>query len=163
MTTTLPSPQSRPAGGRRPGTCGRQRGAVMLEALIAILIFSFGILGIVALQAQSIRHVNDAQYRGEAIFLANALIAQMWSSDTSTLAADYDSGGSGTGYTTFRDLVQRVPEGLPGAAISGNAPVVTVTPGPSAGSSNVVVTVFWQLPGETGRHNYQATAVIGRN
>jgi type IV pilus assembly protein PilV len=131
----------------------------MLEALIAILIFSFGILGIVALQAQSIRHVNDAQYRGEAIFLANALIAQMWSSDTSTLAAEYDSAG----YTTFRDLVQRVPEGLPGAAISGNAPVVTVTPGPSAGSSNVVVTVFWQLPGETGRHNYQATAVVGRN
>lgn len=150
---------SRPAAHAGP----RQAGAVLLETLIAVLIFSFGILGIVALQAQSIRHVNDAQYRGEAIFLANSLISQMWASDTSTLATEFDSSGTGAGYTAFKNLVQRVPEGLPGATITGNEPVVTVAAGPSAGSSNVVVTVFWQLPGETTRHNYQATAVVGRN
>lgn len=141
----------------------RQQGSVLLEALIAILIFSSGIVGIVALQSESIRHVGDAQYRAEAIFVTDALIAQIWSSDARTLAADFDSGGPGAGYAAFKRLVQRVPRGLPGATIAGNEPVVAVTPGPSLHSSSVAVTVYWQLPGESTRHAYRATAVVGRN
>lgn len=140
-----------------------QRGAMLLEVLVAILIFSFGILGIVGLQAQSIRHINDAQFRGEAVFLANSLISRMWTEDRTTLAANYGST-SGPGYVAFRDLVQRVPAGLPGSTISGNEPLVTVTtPGPSINSSNIAVTIRWQLPGEATPHQYQATAVLGQN
>jgi type IV pilus assembly protein PilV len=130
---------------------------MLLESLIAILIFSFGILGIVGLQAQSIRHVNDMQYRGEAIFLANSLISQMWTDDRSTLASKYT--GTGAGYTAFRDLVKR----LPGADLSVNAPTVTIAAGPSTTSNVVTVTVFWQLPGEPTPHNYSTTAVVGFN
>jgi type IV pilus assembly protein PilV len=39
-----------------------QTGAFLLEALIGILIFSLGILGIVGLQARAIRFTNDAEY-----------------------------------------------------------------------------------------------------
>ena len=52
---------------------------------------------------------------------------------------------------------------LPGAGLSGNAPTVKVAAGPSATSTEVTVTVFWQLPGESGPHNYSTTAIIGRN
>jgi type IV pilus assembly protein PilV len=141
----------------------RQRGALLLEASIAILVFSAGVVGIVALQAQSMRHVGEAEYRAEAILATEALIAQMWSSDPRTLAADFDSGGGGAGYAAFRRLVQRAPTGLPGATIAGNEPVVAVVPGPSAGSARVAITVYWQLPGESTRHNHLATAVVGRN
>jgi len=143
----------------------RQTGAMLLEVLIAILIFSFGILGIVGLQAQSIRHVNEAQYRSEAIFLANAFVSQIWADDRTSVAdptyltTTYSDAGGGAGYLAFYEMVQT----LPGAALSGNAPTVTFAAGPSTTSTLVTVTVFWQLPGETTPHNYSTTAVIGLN
>jgi len=141
-----------------------QRGLMLLEVLIAVMVFSIGILGIVGLQAASIRHVNDAQYRGEAIFLANALVSQMWAddrtaADPSYLDATYGDSGSGAGYAAFKEMVTR----LPGAHLSGNAPAVKVAPGPTTTSSVVTVTVFWQLPGEQAAHNFSTSAVIGRN
>lgn len=54
---------------------------MILEALIAILIFSFGILAIVALQAVSVKLAGDAKYRADASLLAEELLAQMWTSD----------------------------------------------------------------------------------
>jgi len=36
-------------------------------------------------------------------------------------------------------------------------------PGLSSQSRSVVVTVFWQLPGETVRHQVLVTAQIGKN
>ncbi len=129
----------------------------MLEALIGILIFSFGVLGVVGLQAQSIRHINDAQYRGEAVYLANSVIAAMWADNPATLAAKYQDGGAG--YDAF---AQRAAE-LPGG--DTNKPKITVAQGPSASSSLVTVQVFWLLPGEpaANRHNYTTTAVVGLN
>ena len=56
----------------------RQTGSYLLEALIAILIFSFGVLGLIGLLGSSIRITNDARYRSEAANLANAMIAEMW-------------------------------------------------------------------------------------
>jgi type IV pilus assembly protein PilV len=44
---------------------------MLLEALIAILIFSFGILGLVGLQANAINLSTDAKYRADAALLAN--------------------------------------------------------------------------------------------
>jgi type IV pilus assembly protein PilV len=142
----------------RPHAARREAGVMLLETLIAILIFSFGVLGIVALQAQSIRHVNEAQYRGEAIYLANSLVGRMWAGNQKTLGTDYagDKGTGGTGYMAFVDSVSR----LPGA--NDNAPTVTVAAGPSTTSSNVTVTIRWQLPGDTVVHNYQTTAVVGQ-
>jgi type IV pilus assembly protein PilV len=55
-----------------------QKGIVLLEALIAILIFSIGILGAVGLQASMIKANSDAKYRAEAGFLAEQRISQMW-------------------------------------------------------------------------------------
>lgn len=137
-----------------------QRGSFILEALIGILIFSFGVLGIVGLQARSIRHVNDAQYRGEAVYLASSVVAKMWGDDPAALAVKYQSGGAG--YDAFREMVKV----LPGAADNANAPVIMVNPGPAVGTSLVTVTVFWLLPGEDQtkqQHNYSTTAVVGLN
>ena len=41
----------------------RQTGAYLLEALIGILIFGLGILGIVGLQAASLRTTSDSSLR----------------------------------------------------------------------------------------------------
>ena len=139
----------------------RQRGSFMLEALIAILIVALGVLGIVGLYARSVQNVDDSKFRGEAALLVNTLVGQMWISDpnTASLVAKFDSSGSGAEYTEFAALVaQRLPNSV--------APVVTVTPGPTATSSNVAITIQWKHPGDTNDptpRKYDVNAVIGAN
>src|SRR4051812_23324184 len=57
---------------RRP-----QQGFFLLEALIAILIFSLGILGMVAMGGAAIAAQSDAQYRTEAATLANEIASKI--------------------------------------------------------------------------------------
>jgi type IV pilus assembly protein PilV len=142
MTLPLASPKSLPS---------RQTGSYLLEALIAILIFAFGVLGLIGLLGSSIRVTNDARYRAEAANLANGMVAEMWT----TTAANIDTFTS-TRLPTWTTKVEAL---LPG----GIAPDVTVTPGNSSESRNVVVTVSWQLPGEPDRHQHVMTAEIGKN
>lgn len=56
----------------------RQSGLALLEGLIAILIFSMSVLAVVGLQATAIGKGSESQYRADAAFLANQLLAQMW-------------------------------------------------------------------------------------
>jgi type IV pilus assembly protein PilV len=65
--TVSPTPAMRP-----------QRGASLLEVLIALLIFSFGVLGIVGLQANMNIRSTEAKQRAEAALLADEIIGRMW-------------------------------------------------------------------------------------
>ena len=56
----------------------QEKGSVLLEGLIAILIFSFGILAIVGLQANSMRITTDAKMRIDASNIANQRVGIMW-------------------------------------------------------------------------------------
>ena len=141
----------------------RQEGSFLLEALVAILIVAFGILGLLGLEARAIQNIDDAQYRSEAAFMTSAYIGQMWTGDQRVLDSNFDSSiaGAGTPYDEFRQWVQ---QRLPGA--SGQAPTVTVTRRPApAVASDATITVFWKPPGETGTayHQYTATVTIGWN
>jgi len=156
---------------RRPANAQARRrlqhGSFLLEALIAVLIVAFGVLGLIGLQARAIQNVDDAQYRAEAAFLANSLLGQMWVYDPNLLKADFSTGG-GIPYTEFKNWVgQR----LPGANIPANAPQVTIdgaaNPAPlTASSHNILIQVFWQAPGEpagTPAHKYEIDATVGAN
>lgn len=140
----------------------RQKGSFLLEALIAILIVAFGLLGLAGLQARALQQVDDAQFRSEAVFMTNTLIGQMWTSPMATLDADFGSvPGTGTRYIEFRNwITQR----LPGA--SGRVPDVVFTPRPPGTATDVTITVYWKPPGElaaSAEHRFQATATIGQN
>jgi Tfp pilus assembly protein PilV len=63
-----------------------QDGSILLEALIAILLFSMGMLALAGVQAAAIKNAADAKYRAEASFLASQIIAQMWAENPATLA-----------------------------------------------------------------------------
>ena len=161
-TTRKVSAMTRTHTIAKPRQC--QSGVFLLEALIGILIFSLGILGIVGLQAQAIRFTNDSEYRAEAVYLANSLISQMWGDKRDTLKANYDSAAGGLKYTTFQAEVHSRMSG----ALFPTEPVVKVdTPDLPAAvtktSSVVQVQISWQLPGEPTAHNYTTTGVIGQN
>jgi type IV pilus assembly protein PilV len=140
-----------------------QQGAFLLEALIGILIFSLGILGIVGLQAQAIRFTNDAEYRAEAVYLANSLISQMWADKRDTLKANYDSTVGGPRYAQFKTDVQTR---MSGAILTDPIVKVDTADLPAAvtkNSSVVQVQIAWQMPGDTTPHNYTTTGVIAQN
>ena len=135
-----------------------QDGSALLEAMVAILIFSFGVLGLIGILAASIRATNDARYRAEAANLANALIGDMWATAAGELDPQFGSGGAKL--VAWQDYVATQ---LP-SANGANTPLVDLAqPGLSTQSRSVVVTVFWQLPGETVRHQVLVTAQIGKN
>jgi type IV pilus assembly protein PilV len=145
---------SKPIRRRRPG----EAGSALLEALVAILIFSFGVLGLIGILAASIRATNDARYRAEAANLANALIGDMWATAAGDLDPQFGAGGpklvAWQGYVATQ---------LPSASGTNLPQVDLAQPGLSTQSRSVVVTVFWQMPGETVRHQVLVTAQIGKN
>lgn len=137
-----------------------QRGIMLLEALIAILIFSVGILGLVGLQATAVRQSTDARMRSDAAQLADRLIGQMWvdNRETAALQAKYNTclTSSCPGYLGW---VASVSESLPGVTLTSPLrPSVTVD---NAGI--VTISIFWSAPGEepgASAHRYDVEAQI---
>jgi type IV pilus assembly protein PilV len=130
-----------------------QSGIVLLEGLIAILIFSLGILAIVGMQTIAVKETTDARYRSEACLLANQLLGTMWVSDRATgaLQANFNTGNAG--YSAWLADVSAI---LPGVA--ANPPTVNVD-----ATGIVTVTVNWIAPNEppsATAHSYVAMAQI---
>lgn len=120
-----------------------QRGSILLEGMIAILIFSLGILGLMGMQAASIKNVSDAKYRLDASYLANQIVGQMWA-DAPTNLASYASTNS------YKSSWQAtIASTLPSGA--GNILV--------SAAQQVTVTITWQVPGESA-HSYVMVAYI---
>ena len=136
-----------------------QKGSMLLEGLIGILIFSLGVLSLVGLQSVAVKNVTQAKYRSDAAYLADKFIAQMWVDNQSTLAADYRDGGPR--YNIWLTSILN-NKSLPGVTSAVNKPRVVMTPDTTTTSVTASVTLFWQLPGETTAHQYVTIAQIGK-
>jgi type IV pilus assembly protein PilV len=176
--------RARTAGRQHPRSIRRpQAGAFLLEALIAILIVALGVLGSVGLLARSMQEVDDARWRGEAAYLANMLVGQMWVSDrlTVNLTTDFASTpGTGVPFTQWKDLVeQRLPNAdlFEQEVVIEPGPIVPANPALQS-NSRVTITIRWLPPGErtatapavcaadvppTCGHRYDLHATIGAN
>ncbi len=111
-----------------------QKGMALLEGLIAILIFSLGVLSIVGLQAANLRQSTDAKYRLDASFLANQTLGRMWT-DKSNLAS----------YAVTDEVLAGLPNGMRTVTVEGK---------------QVTVLVTWQMPGETVTHRHVVVTEI---
>lgn len=113
-----------------------QQGVVLVEAMIAILIFSMGVLAIVGLQAAMIKNTSDSKFRADASYIAQQRIGLMW--------ADPDPANIVNYLEVDTDISTLLPNGTRTTAQSG---------------TQYVVTVNWQQPGEAP-HNFTTTAII---
>ncbi len=146
-----------------------QQGVILLEALVAVLVFSVGVIALLALQASSITMTRDAKLRADASLIANEIVGLMWA-DKDNLATyqHYGTGGAAGGATGAAACA-------PAGAASGNARVTawlaratTALPGTSADKfqiavqpANVVtVSVCWRSPADNVMRNYSTTAQI---
>jgi type IV pilus assembly protein PilV len=138
-----------------------QDGFFLLEALIALLIFSLGILGMVGMGGAAIAAQSDAQYRTEAANYANEIAMQI------ALNADRGNGVGvplvdfahqpiDGGYCIFSGSASSEPAvvawvtqvstagaGLPGATATSQQIAVDASP---TGHNKVTVTICWQPP-----------------
>jgi type IV pilus assembly protein PilV len=139
-----------------------QSGLILIEALVAILIFTIGVIALMGVQAVAIRNTADSKVRMDAEFFADQLLAEMvvdarapggtpsgtpfGTVNFQRLATRYSSPG-GVGYQRWLARVTDVQNGgLPGAAA---APPTVVISNVSLASSTLVqvdVSVFWRLP-----------------
>jgi len=141
-----------------------QTGSVILEALIAILIFSIGILALVGLQATAINNVADAKYRSTAGFLANQIVGTIWATRLGTINANASNVMAATPDPTFAcnpcntvtgnaytqawavsGVAAELPNGAASIAISG---------------TQVTVTVDWQPPRAAASHVHAVSTFI---
>lgn len=116
-------------------TRSAQQGVVLIEAMVAILIFSMGVLAIVGLQAAMVKNTGDSKFRADASYIAQQRIGLMWS-DPGNLASYIEAN---TDISTL----------LPGGTRTVTQPTI----------GQFVVTVTWQQPGEA-LHNFTTTATI---
>jgi type IV pilus assembly protein PilV len=114
-------------------------GFALLESLIAIAIFSVGVLGLLGLEARAINYSLDAEDRNRAALLASEVASAMWLNGNVTLPA--------ATYTAFQaSAADPTKTGLP----SGNLTVLA-----TAGTTNSAdITITWKAP-------YRTTGEIG--
>lgn len=108
----------------------RSAGFSLVEVLMALLLLSVGVLGLVRLQASASRASVDAEDRTRAALLAEDLISTMWLKGTSSL----DSTTLAAWAARLSDTSALGLPGTPGYSVTTTGGVTTVT-------------VTWQEPG----------------
>jgi Tfp pilus assembly protein PilV len=137
-----------------------QQGSTMLEGLISILIFSFGMLGTVAFQANMINQSMQTQYRLTASMAMSSLIGAAEADPAKYTCYTYPTPttpADGSGCNTQAVYVKAWA-----AEVATNKGFVAPSVALDA-TQNLVVTLSWSLPhekdtGTTPKHNLTATA-----
>lgn len=135
-----PSPVRPPRSHRHNG------GFLLLEVLVALLIFAFGVLGVVGLQAAMTKAQSGSKYRGDAAYLAQELIGNMWA-DLPSLAK-YTTADCAS-HPRCNAIKVKIAAALP----SGGLAITQASPG------LVEITLTWTPPGEETR-NYRTAAAV---
>jgi type IV pilus assembly protein PilV len=116
-------PHARGASAQVPSRL-RQRGMSLIEVLVVIVLFSFGLLGMVGLQARATQNSVGAEDSNRAALLANELAAQMWTSNTVVLPAATIADWN----TRVADAkVQGLPNGVGAVVVAANVARITIT------------------------------------
>lgn len=156
-----------------------QQGFFLIEALIAILIFSLGILGMVAMGGTAMGAQSDARFRTDAANLANDIASEITLNvDRSSLAnlqASLDAyqhlatgtgcAFSGTATTDPRAVawlarVTTMGPGLPGLPGATTATQQITVDTSAAGFNRVQITVCWQAPSDRALRRHTLVTYI---
>jgi type IV pilus assembly protein PilV len=123
---------------RRPGA---QRGVALIEALVAMLIFSIGVLGLMGLESRAINYSVDAQDRDRAGLFASEVASSMWAAGTVNVAGSPNTFVTAAYATLLAGVNDPTHSGLPNG-------VITVTP--VAGTTNSAdIKITWKPPSQT--------------
>jgi len=151
---------------RHPG--GRRRGAsagfAMIEVLVAVLLFTIGILGLIGLQATMTQTQTDGKSRADAAALVEELSTLMWSDLGKPVApggafsmnslAGYTSGNCGAN-AHCAGWQAKVAQVLPNGKLD-SLTFDTTESSTEASHGEATVTIKWTLP-NGNEHKYVST------
>ncbi len=126
----------------------RQSGFLLIEAMVAIVIFSLGVIALMGFQSIAIGESIKGKYRTEASYLANSIIGQMMVDKANFTG--YADGGSAAARTSWNTLVS--------ASLPNGAGSITITP--NATANTVTVAISWRAPDDTSAHNFTTVSQI---
>ena len=126
LTRTQPRQAQRQSQrqARRQAQRRAQGGALLVEALIVILMFSFGLLAIVGLQAKATQVALAAEDANRAALLAGEMSATMWAQRSVTVDDDK--------LEAWQDKVASptdggLPNGVGEVSVEGDLATITIT------------------------------------
>ena len=156
-----------------------QGGFFLLEALIAILVFSLGILGMISMGTAAIAGQTDAQVRTDAATYADELAGQIALSvnrltddaATSASLAAFAHHPTPGGYCNFGGPASTDPVvtawlakvtgagGLPGATAARQSVFIDTS---LTGYNQVMITMCWRGPNDNAMRRFMTTAYVNR-
>ena len=165
---------------RQPAGPFNQSGFSLLEALVALLILSVGMLGIASLQTSSVKAGHTARLRTAAVMKADEILESMranpgvllnYAASTSDTGADNGCSQTTVAAVSCTPVLQAaddifrwkssLTDALPNNAQT-TASVVVTPPVPPETMTNIVVTINWSErdldSGGAANMNYSVTA-----
>ena len=157
----------------------RQSGFFLIEALVAILIFSLGVLGMVALGGTAMGAQTDARYRTDAAALADEMASAIVMNVARDSAANFIAslnqfqhrpGGANCNFTgantaepnavAWLARVTTQGAGLPGLPNATNANQQILVDTTATGFNRVQITVCWQAPNDQAPRRHTLVTYI---
>ncbi len=112
----------------------RARGFSLVEVLVAVVILSVGLIGLVGLQARAVQFSVSAEDTNRAALLASDLAASMWTARSVALP----NATIATWQARVADpTVDGLPNGIGTVSVNGSVATITITwvpPNAAAGS-----------------------------
>lgn len=120
---------------RRPGSRA-QRGLTLIEVLVAVVLVSLGMLGILAGNTRGFANVNSAGYRYQATLAAQDIIERARANNVGNYTVDYGATTSSDGSAITAGDIQAWKAQLARSMPSGDASIaVTTTVDATTGAS----------------------------
>jgi type IV pilus assembly protein PilV len=129
---------------RTSATSLRIGGSALIESLLAMLVFSVGLLSLLALLTATLKESDNARFRSDASLLASDLVSRMWSGERSLQALRQRFMPSADEYQRW---LERVRSTLPGITDNQNLPELLIDD-----ERNITLTLHWQTPSDTQKH-----------
>ena len=102
----------------------RRRGISLIEVLVVLVLLSFGLIGVVGLQARAVQFSVSAEDSNRAAMLANEMASAMWTNQSVILPpATVTAWNAAVGDPTGRGL----PNGAGTVTVDANVATITVT------------------------------------
>ena len=125
---------------------GRMCGVSLIEVLVVLVLFSFGLVGVIGLQAKAIQFSVSAEDSNRAAMLANEIASAMWTNQSVILP----NGALTAWNAAVSDPTGRgLPNGQGTVTVAANLATITVTwraPYEPVGSTHTYVTHVQLVP-----------------
>jgi len=145
----------------RPVPARLQRGFTLIEAMVALIVLSVGLLGIAAMYVETLRANRTSLYRTQAVALASDIADRMRANRAPANAyacgspCDPSAGGNAIADADLAQWMTTIAARLPG----GSADVAFTAPGANTPAA-YVVTISWTEVGQEDPVAYQLRVEI---